>query len=520
MTIRLSIVVVAYNMARELPRTILSLSLPYQQGVDAGDYEIIVVDNGSTQPFDHDACRAMCDNLSIIELEGASPSPAAAINAGIRRAAGDMICVFIDGARMASPGLLAQALTASRISERAVIATVAHHLGPDVQSRSIAAGYGPKVEDELLAAIEWPRDGYRLFDISSFDGSSKWGCFGKISESNALFMSRVLWNEIGGADERFQLPGGGLVNLDLYTRAVNLPNSVLVIVLGEATFHQVHGGISTNAQVSPWKTYTEDYARIKGEPWTLPNTKPVYLGKIADPAFATVEFSARLAYQATLPRPITARRGVDATALSEPLLSSIQAGCLATRYRNRIMQKSPFDQALYAKLIGRLLPRTIIEIGVKDGGSLLWFADMLGANGIDGKIVGVDIVLPQNFSDSRIELFKGRSADLGAALKQASIAELPHPWLVVDDSSHLYDDTLAVLRFFHGYLISGDYIVVEDGVVRSLADRRYRQFDNGPTRAIETFLAEQPSGYEIDRSICDFYGLNVTWNPNGWIRRL
>ena len=32
-------------------------------------------------------------------------------------------------------------------------------------------------------------------------------------------MRRELWDEIGGMDERFQLPGGGLVNLDLFSRA-------------------------------------------------------------------------------------------------------------------------------------------------------------------------------------------------------------------------------------------------------------------------------------------------------------
>ena len=47
-----SIVVISYNMARELPRTIRSLSPALQRGVSAEDYEIIVVDNGSTQPFE------------------------------------------------------------------------------------------------------------------------------------------------------------------------------------------------------------------------------------------------------------------------------------------------------------------------------------------------------------------------------------------------------------------------------------------------------------------------------------
>ena len=45
-----SIVVVNYNMARELPRTLLSLSRPYQKAGSHARSEIVVVDNGSAAP--------------------------------------------------------------------------------------------------------------------------------------------------------------------------------------------------------------------------------------------------------------------------------------------------------------------------------------------------------------------------------------------------------------------------------------------------------------------------------------
>ena len=46
-----SVVVVVYNMPREAPRTLHSLSASYQRHIDADDYEVIVVDNGSNPPF-------------------------------------------------------------------------------------------------------------------------------------------------------------------------------------------------------------------------------------------------------------------------------------------------------------------------------------------------------------------------------------------------------------------------------------------------------------------------------------
>jgi hypothetical protein len=49
---KLSVIVVGYNMARELPRTIRSLSPAMQRGIHPRDYEVILIDNGSTQPAD------------------------------------------------------------------------------------------------------------------------------------------------------------------------------------------------------------------------------------------------------------------------------------------------------------------------------------------------------------------------------------------------------------------------------------------------------------------------------------
>jgi len=55
----LSIVVAAYDMARELPRTVRSLSRPYQRGIEDLAYEIVVVDNGSPSPVDSAAIEAI-----------------------------------------------------------------------------------------------------------------------------------------------------------------------------------------------------------------------------------------------------------------------------------------------------------------------------------------------------------------------------------------------------------------------------------------------------------------------------
>lgn len=297
---KLSIVVGAYNMARELPRTIRSLSREMQRDVGPAEYEVIVVDNGSTRPFERARIEGLGVDLKVIsiEREAASPSPAEALNRGIREARGDLIGVMIDGARLASPGLVACVLAAAQLDERAVVLTLGFHLGRKVQMDSVHEGYDQAQEDRLLEEARWFEDGYRLFDLSVFAGSARGGWFRPVSESNALFMRRRLWNELGGFDPRFVSPGGGLVNLDMLARAVRLPNAVVVTLLGEGTFHQVHGGVASNARESIYHMFEDEYVQIRGRRFEPPEYSSVYWGAIPPNLLQSIAESDRTADEA------------------------------------------------------------------------------------------------------------------------------------------------------------------------------------------------------------------------------
>jgi hypothetical protein len=286
-----SLVLVAHDMERELPRTVLSLSPEMQRGIEPEAYELIVVDNGSRHPLDAAAFERFGMRVQVIRIDDAPASPAAGLNVGLGAACAPLVGAMIDGARLCSPGLLRLALLGSRVHARAVVATLSFHLGPDVQPRSIAAGYDAGREDRLLEEARWTEDGYRLFDISVFAVSSAGGWFAPLAESNALFMSDRLWKELGGLDERFEAPGGGFVNLDLYERACALPDSQLVILLGEATFHQVHGGVATNSTVPPTE-FHDEYVRLRGRPFVRPVPDPFYVGAPSGPALRSIAASA------------------------------------------------------------------------------------------------------------------------------------------------------------------------------------------------------------------------------------
>ena len=159
-----------------------------------------------------------------------------------------------------------------------------------------AAGYDQGAEDRLLDELHWEQDGYRLFSAATLAASSARGWFGPMGESNGLFMPKSMWEELGGLDERFRLPGGGLSNHDLFRRACELPAVQLVVLLGEGTFHQIHGGAATAGRIG-WKEMHDEYVALRGRAHQPPRNVRLYLGTVPDAALEHVEHSARRAIE-------------------------------------------------------------------------------------------------------------------------------------------------------------------------------------------------------------------------------
>lgn len=65
---KLSVVVVVYNMRRAAARTLFSLSPRYQQAIRSEEYELIVVENGSTRPLDPEMVRELGENVRYFFL--------------------------------------------------------------------------------------------------------------------------------------------------------------------------------------------------------------------------------------------------------------------------------------------------------------------------------------------------------------------------------------------------------------------------------------------------------------------
>ncbi len=205
------------------------------------------------------------------------------------------------------------------------------------------------------------------------------------------------------------------------------------------------------------------------------------------------------------------------SALSKASLSSIQEGTLKYTYRGLSCLKNPFDLALYTLLLYEIQPKTIIEIGSAAGGSALWLSDQTALLGLETRIYSLDIAPPKGLLIDRVEFLQG---DI-YALERSSLAEIMrsavHPILVIEDGPHTYGGCKNALEFVDTFLHSGDYIVIEDGIVHEL---ELTEYEDGPNRAIMGFLEPRIRHCQIDRDYCDYFGINFTWNTNGYIRYL
>ena len=282
-----------FNNRREAMNTLHSLTARYQAAPDI-DYEVIALDNGSAEPLEASAVEAFGPRFRHRFVETRSKSPAAAINAAARDAEGEELVVMIDGAHVLTPRILRGMRRAFDQFDSPFVATPPFHLGPRLQNQSVLEGYNQRVEDDLLERSGWKSDGYRLYLASRSFADRGGGWFGQLPESGCIGMKRESYMALGGFDERFESPGGGLVSLDFFERAASNDRLEYVMLLGEGTFHQFHGGVASNARPDehPFRRFHDEYVRIRGKSFVPPMRRPYFLGGIPDQALPAAAASA------------------------------------------------------------------------------------------------------------------------------------------------------------------------------------------------------------------------------------
>jgi hypothetical protein len=306
---------------------------------------------------------------------------------------------MIDGAHVLSPRVLHYGMVGLSAYAPAVVATQLWYVGPGQQGDVMLDGYDQAYEDRLFDEISWPADGYRLFDISHFIGERDW--LDGLWESNCFFVPRSLIAQVGGFDESFSIAGGGYTNLDFYERITSTPDLSVVTILGEASFHQIHGGTTTNQpEVEERRgriaAYALQYQDLRGRAYHGPYKWINYVGSL---------FSGSLRSRA---RPRSAL-GVFSTAASpdphgkpttaEPIPQELQTEFTDAYWRSLRWQtttwlgqrvnRAPTDLFAYQELVNRVKPDFVIETGGGNGGRALFLASICELVG-HGHVVSVD----------------------------------------------------------------------------------------------------------------------------------
>jgi cephalosporin hydroxylase len=107
-------------------------------------------------------------------------------------------------------------------------------------------------------------------------------------------------------------------------------------------------------------------------------------------------------------------------------------------------------------LLWEVRPNTIIEVGSNQGGTAAWLADTMRTYRFRCQIHSIDINPVTWLQLPDVTFHKGDANLLELSFSPDSMRSLARPLLVIEDSLHEMTTSLAVLNFFHNWLVAGD----------------------------------------------------------------
>jgi cephalosporin hydroxylase len=185
-------------------------------------------------------------------------------------------------------------------------------------------------------------------------------------------------------------------------------------------------------------------------------------------------------------------------------------------YRGVRILKFPSDLWNYQEIFSERRVDWVIETGTRHGGSALYFADLLQANGASGRVISIDVDAAANQvrSHPRIDFLLGDSGSLEVATQvSARLPATRGTLFMILDAYHSKAHVLRELAVWVPLLRHGDYLIVEDSCVNGHPLRP--DFGPGPYEAIEEFCAANPSAFERDAAREQKFGF--TFAPRGYL---
>jgi len=192
----------------------------------------------------------------------------------------------------------------------------------------------------------------------------------------------------------------------------------------------------------------------------------------------------------------------------------------------------PEDMVRMQEVMYRVKPDVVLETGVANGGSLVFYASLLKA--MDrGRVIGIEIeIRPHNRAAieahelaSLITLIEGSSVDDTTVRAAKALIRPGEKVLVILDSNHTKDHVARELEAYFDLVTPCSYIVATDGIMKDLHDaprgRSEWTWDH-PTAAAAEFAARHPE-FELEQPAWPFNEStlhhNLTHWPGAYLRR-
>lgn len=178
--------------------------------------------------------------------------------------------------------------------------------------------------------------------------------------------------------------------------------------------------------------------------------------------------------------------------------------------------KNPLDAWIYQEVVYDVSPDIIIEIGCMEGGSTLFFANLLDLIG-KGQVVSIDI--NRDHYKAKHQRIITMTCDSSSPETVKKVSELCNKKsvMVVHDGGHSRDQVIKDLQAYSCLVSVNSYFIVEDSIIDVMKPGDgIGSYGEGPLAAIDEFLRNNPN-FIIDKERERYI---MTYNPNGFLKRV